>query len=136
MDQETSVLNSIPFGAKVRALRKKRGITQVKLAERLKVTQRVISYYENEHENPSLDLIGKIARALGVSQRQLLDFEEIPPQEEPTPIRSLQKMLSALPALPVEDQKYISKTIDMLVEKQKAEINHTGELHHASKRTR
>jgi transcriptional regulator with XRE-family HTH domain len=116
----------IPFGERVRAIRKKKGITQVELAERLKVTQRVVSYYETEHDNPSLELVGKIARALGVTQAQLLNFhEEQDAIAEPSPIRSLQRQLGMLPGLPIDDQKFIAKTIGMILERNKI---HNGEL--------
>ncbi|OGJ85487.1 MAG: hypothetical protein A2268_03125 [Candidatus Raymondbacteria bacterium RifOxyA12_full_50_37] len=123
----------IPFGERVRAIRKKKGITQMSLAERLDVTQRVVSYYETEHDNPSLELVGKIARALGVTQLQLLNFREEPVPEGPTPIRSLQRHLSLLPGLPVDDQKFIAKTINMILERHKIQ---NGEFAHDIERSR
>jgi transcriptional regulator with XRE-family HTH domain len=123
----------IPFGERVRAIRKKKGITQVELADRLKVTQRVISYYETEHDNPSLELVGKIARALGVTQPQLLNFPEEPDTAaEPSPIRSLQRQLGMLPGLPIDDQKFIAKTIGMILDRQKIQ---NGELTHDVERS-
>jgi transcriptional regulator with XRE-family HTH domain len=121
------------FGEKVRAIRKKKNITQIVLAEKLKVTQRVISYYETEHDNPSLELVGKIARALGVTQMQLLNFQEEPAIiQEAEPIRSLQRQLGLLPSLPIDDQKFISKTIGMILERHKIQ---NGELTHDAQRS-
>lgn len=116
----------IPFGERVRAIRKKKGITQAKLAESLKVTQRVVSYYETEHDNPSIDLVGKISRALGVTRSQLLNFkEEQDAAMKPLTIRSLQRQLGMLPSLPIDDQKFIAKTIGAILERNKI---HNGEL--------
>jgi transcriptional regulator with XRE-family HTH domain len=105
------------FGARVRQVRKRKGITQVELAARLGVTQRGVSYYENEAQNPSIEIIERIAAALGVTKRQLLDDEPPPPNNERRPIRSLQKRLAMVSELPPEEQKYLAKTIDMLAEK-------------------
>lgn len=66
------------FSYRVKELRKRKGITQVELARKLKVTQRGISYYENETDNPSMEIIEKIAKALGVPKRFLIDFGDIP----------------------------------------------------------
>jgi transcriptional regulator with XRE-family HTH domain len=109
------VTTNRPFGVRVRELRRRRGVTQVELAKRLGVTQRGVSYYENEANNPSIEIIGRIAGALGVTKKELLDDEPLP--QTPTPIRALQKRLSVLHQLPTEGQRYLAETIDMLAEK-------------------
>jgi transcriptional regulator with XRE-family HTH domain len=105
------------FGARVRQLRKRKGITQVELARTLGVTQRGISYYENETDNPSMVIIGKIANALGVSKRLLVEYDEVPVEEEPRPIRSLLQKMKVVPKLPAESQRYLVNTIEMLAQK-------------------
>jgi transcriptional regulator with XRE-family HTH domain len=105
------------FGARVRELRKRKGITQVELAKALGVTQRGISYYENEADNPSMEIIEKIARALAVSKRLLVEYDEQPLPDELKPIRSLQQKMRVVPMLPPEDQRYLVRTIDMLAQK-------------------
>jgi len=104
------------FGGRVRELRRRKGITQVELAKRLGVTQRGVSYYENETDNPSMEVIDRIAGALEVQKRRLIDYNDMPLEEEPKAIRSLQQRLKLIPKLPVEGQKYLVKTIDMLTE--------------------
>ncbi len=105
------------FGARVKELRKRKGITQVELAKALGVTQRGISYYENEADNPSMEIIEKIARALAVSKRLLVEYDEQPLPDELKPIRSLQQKMRVVPKLPAEDQRYLVRTIDMLAQK-------------------
>lgn len=105
------------FGTRVRLLRKRKGLTQVELAQRLGVTQRGISYYENEAANPSMEIIEKIAEAIGVSKRLLIEYDEQPIEEEPRPIRSLQQQMKVVPKLPLEDQRYLVRTIEMLAQK-------------------
>jgi transcriptional regulator with XRE-family HTH domain len=109
--------NSGSFGSRVRELRRRKGITQVALAQQLGVTQRGISYYENEADNPSMDVIERIATALGVSKRLLIEDDDQQVANEPLPIRSLQQKMKVVPKLPPEDQRYLVRTIEMLAQK-------------------
>jgi len=105
------------FGARVRELRKKKGITQIELAKKMNVTQRGISYYENETDNPSMEIIEKISHALGVSKRLLVEYDEACIDDEPQPIRALQQKMRIISTLPPDDQRYLARTIDMLAQK-------------------
>jgi transcriptional regulator with XRE-family HTH domain len=116
MSKKTTLHNG-GFGARVRELRKRKGITQVELAKALGVTQRGVSYYENETDNPSMDVIEKIARALGITKRLLIEYDEQPLANELMPIRSLQQKMRVVPKLPAEDQRYLVRTIEMLAQK-------------------
>ena len=62
------------FGKRVKDLRKKKGFTQEKLAELTKIDYSYLNAIESGKKNPSLKRIAKIARVLGVSLRELLDF--------------------------------------------------------------
>ena len=57
--------------------------SQYELAEQLGVIQRVISYYENAKTNLSAEIIAKIAKALGVSQKKFFEYEDKPVEETP-----------------------------------------------------
>lgn len=61
------------LGANIRGARKKAGITQLELAERLKVYQKDISRWENGKYVPGVDTISEICRALNVSADILLE---------------------------------------------------------------
>lgn len=61
------------LGANIRGARKKAGITQFELAERLKVYQKDISRWENGEHIPGVDTISEICRALNVSADILLE---------------------------------------------------------------
>jgi transcriptional regulator with XRE-family HTH domain len=114
---EKTISQNGGFGARVKELRKRKGVTQVELAKSLGVTQRGISYYENETDNPSMEIIEKIAKALGVSKRLLVEYDEQPLPDEPKPIRSLQQKMRVVSKLPTEDQRYLARTIEMLAQK-------------------
>lgn len=48
-------------GERIRALRKKRGLTQKKLGEDLNLDKTTISHYENGRRQPDLDFLKKLA---------------------------------------------------------------------------
>lgn len=62
------------FGAKVREVRKKRGMSQQDLAEKAKLDLTTINELEIGNREPMLKTIWKIANALGVRMSHLLDF--------------------------------------------------------------
>ena len=63
------------FGAVVRSLREKRGLTQEELAERAEVSATYIGYIERGDNVPTLIVILQIASALSVRPGELLrDF--------------------------------------------------------------
>ena len=66
------VFNYIKLGKRVRSLRKKRGLTQMDLAESIDRATTYISYIENGRKSMSLDTFVAIANALHVSADELL----------------------------------------------------------------
>ncbi|MBC8537423.1 helix-turn-helix transcriptional regulator [Christensenellaceae bacterium NSJ-63] len=60
------------MGNKIKECRKKRGVSQEELAKQIGVKRAVISKYETGKISPRLDMVQKIARALGVSIDELL----------------------------------------------------------------
>jgi len=58
----------------LRQLREQKHLTQEELAKRAKVTRSHLSLLEAGHrKNPSLDVLKRLARALGVSVAELLE---------------------------------------------------------------
>ena len=65
------------FGEKIKAERKKLGLTQIELGERIGVTNRVITSYENGKSFPrTREAYKKIADALGVNVNYLLSDDD------------------------------------------------------------
>jgi DNA-binding XRE family transcriptional regulator len=63
------------IGARISQLRKDKGMTQKELAERLEVSQPVVSDYENDVIRLPADIVGKIARVLEVTSDELLGLK-------------------------------------------------------------
>jgi len=62
----------IKLGKNLKRIRKEKGISQGQIARTLKVGRSFITNIENGKTNPTLDTIGRVARAIGVSSDELL----------------------------------------------------------------
>lgn len=65
-------MNQYVTGAVIRALREKKGMTQAELAERLFVSDKAVSKWENGKGYPDISLLGSIAGVFGISVAELL----------------------------------------------------------------
>ena len=66
------------IGAFIAENRKKKGLTQEQLGERLGVSNKTISRWENGNYMPDLSLLEPLSRELGISLNELIAGEEIP----------------------------------------------------------
>lgn len=64
------------IGNNLRFFRKARGFTQEHLAQRVQVSPSYIGYLERGEKTPSLDLLHRLAQALGIESAQLLQGTE------------------------------------------------------------
>ena len=65
-------LNYVLLGKRIRAIRIKRGMTQIQLAERIELSPTYISYLESGCKGCSLETLLQLANALNVSTDDLL----------------------------------------------------------------
>ena len=70
---------TIAFGAHLRSLRQKYGLSQEEVAHRAGIHVTYLSGIERGKRNPSLKNIRRIAQSPGVPLIQLFSFEEPPP---------------------------------------------------------
>lgn len=59
--------NSLNIGDKISSLRKKKNWSQIDLAKEINASREIISRYERNESQPSVDMIVKIADAFGVT---------------------------------------------------------------------
>lgn len=64
------------FGGFVAAARKERGLTQAELAQKLNVTNKAVSRWENGYGFPDISLLEPLAGALGVSLLELMHSQK------------------------------------------------------------
>ncbi len=69
------------FGQRMARLRQAAGYSQRELAAEIKISQRMIAYYESKAEHPPTHILPLLAQALGVSTDQLLGVEQTKPKE-------------------------------------------------------
>ena len=62
------------LGARIRDLRRAKSLTQESLGYRTELSYKFIGEIERGIANPSIDVLGKIAEALGISLFELLSF--------------------------------------------------------------
>jgi len=106
------------FAERLLNLRKARGMTQIALAEAIGTTQRVVSYYETEADNPSADVLVSLGKALRVSTDELLGVKPIrsideAPSLDPALRRYWRRFLQ-LKELPEKDQRAVFRMLDTM----------------------
>lgn len=105
------------IGTRIAQLRKERGLTQKELAERLAVTQPVVSDYENDVIRIPADVVVEIAKILAVSTDELLGLKPEARSAGGVKNRRLSRRLQAIDALPKRDQEALLRTIDAFISK-------------------
>ncbi|BCS55620.1 helix-turn-helix domain-containing protein [Geobacter sp. SVR] len=68
------------LGARIKELRKRRGLTQEQLAEKVDLATRYISLIEVGRSSPSLETIENIANTLEVELKDLFDYMHLDPE--------------------------------------------------------
>lgn len=69
----------LTFGEKIKNLREDKDLTQGEFGKKINMTQRKVSYIENDKYEPSLDDIRKICLFFNISADYLLD---LPPYQK------------------------------------------------------
>lgn len=69
------------LGMRIREVRKLRGLSQERLAEKVGVDPKQISRIEGGKSAPSLDTLEAIAKHLQVEMKDVFDFQNLVPEE-------------------------------------------------------
>lgn len=106
------------FGQRLAALRKQRGWTQADLAQRLKTTVKMVTYYEREATNPTSKTVETIARVFGISSAELMGHPPLKTgAHKPGPPSHLQQLTQRLTKLPRHKQKVVIEMLEGLLPK-------------------
>lgn len=98
-------------------LRKERGITQQEMAERLGVSQPIVSDYERGELRLHGELIVKLAAILGVSTDEILGREERKTNGAAVKNRRLLRRIQEIDRLPKRDQQALLRTVEAFLSK-------------------
>lgn len=101
-------------------IRKRRGLTQIELGEKIGASQRVITYYENEARNISWDAITTLAKALEVPVKKLIDSKNEEEFDEAPLSKPLLKRINLISKLTQKGQKMIQDYIDTVYKAERA----------------
>lgn len=105
------------IGVRLARFRRDKGLTQKELAERLGVSQPVVSDYENDVIRLSADVVLQLARILEVSTDEILGLQRETRATGAPKDRRLARRLKAIDALPKRDQEALLRTIDAFIAK-------------------
>ena len=101
------------IGIRIAALRREAGLSQAQLARKLQISPSAMGMYEQGRREPSLQLLGDMAKVLGVSTDYLITGNP-PPEDSETVeqlltgrIRSAEQRLSARPDRPFSRQEML-----------------------------
>jgi transcriptional regulator with XRE-family HTH domain len=115
MRWHTTELLTMDFPERLAALRKERGLTQQSLADNVEIHVSQIRRYENGTTQPTLEVIRKLAIALGTSADLLVfDKDERQPREE------LKRQFEALNGFDEEEIKVAKAVLESLILKHNA----------------
>jgi transcriptional regulator with XRE-family HTH domain len=110
---ETELAQEI--GNRIAAGRKKRGITQVQLAEAVGISQKLVSSYEVGRITLSAEMLLRIVTALKVSSDEILGIKKDDEAAADNPSLKLVRRLIKIEQMPPNQQKALLKNIDMFL---------------------
>ena len=99
------------LGQRLARLRKQRGFTQVELAEKVGITQVLISAYETDRCYFSVEMAVRFALVLEISLDELL-HPKAKKVSSKKPSRRVLRRLEQIEKLPARQQNYLLRTID------------------------
>ena len=102
------------FGRQLAAARKEAGITQLELAERIGVTQRVIAYWERESIGLKAEQLVSLANALGVAVDALLGCDP-KPQRRGGPTGRAKRVFDQVTSLPRNKQQRVLDILETVL---------------------
>src|SRR5205809_1914563 len=115
---DVSVPAEDTFGSRLKEIRKRRGLSQVELAERLGLHQSLISQYECGYLRLHGALLVRLARALDTTPDEILAGTPPTPAADAPPLdRRFLRRLKQVEKLSAHQQKILLGTIDAFIAK-------------------
>lgn len=105
------------LGVRIAQLRKDRGMTQAELAERLGVSQPVVSDYENDVIRLPADVVVQFAEIFAVSADEILGLKSETLKLSTVKNRRLLRQVQAMDRLSKRDQQVLLRTIELFLSK-------------------
>jgi len=106
------------LGKRVAEQRKELGLTQMQLAQTLKISQQLIAAYESGSRKIPASMLPMLARLFAVPLEQLTGMEKLPTKRGPASV--MQRQFEQISLMPRARQKFITEMIDALIKQQQA----------------
>ena len=101
-------MNQENIGKFIAELRKEKNMTQQELADKLMITDRAISHWENGRRLPDLSLISLVANELDVSVAELLNGRKLNKKELEELKTTIDKLLEYNTVEEIKKKQYIN----------------------------
>lgn len=98
------------LGARIKHLRRVRQETQERLAERIDINPKYLSSIQRGEENPTLDLLIRVAKGFRVELYELFMFDA-----EDSPDQLRQKLAGLLAEVPADALRQMVRVLEALV---------------------
>jgi transcriptional regulator with XRE-family HTH domain len=101
------------LGERIREIREARGLTQRQVAGRLEIDDYYVSRLENNHINPTLATLQRLARALEVDVRDFFPAPQVDFKVEPLRLeKDLKKVVTLWKGLTAEHKRLLLRFIE------------------------
>lgn len=107
------------LGGRLAAARKRAGMTQLELAEKLGVAQQTLAHYETAYLRPPILVLIGMAELLGFSLEEMLTGRA-PGRGKRGPASKLEQQLEAIGRLPKSKQRAIGQMLDAMIAQQRS----------------
>lgn len=108
------------MGKRIASARKALGMTQVKLAEQLGISQQTLAHYEVGRLRISVNTLDELAKALDVSIESLVHEQPDTAKGKRGPTPKLQHTIEQVSAMPRAKQKFIVEMLEAMIQQQQA----------------
>ena len=100
-----------PFGERLFRITRSKKMTLKELGEKIDISKRMVTYYETNEMGPPLDILKRMADALGVTVAYLVDESPLKIVEIDGTSPALKRDIEDFKSLPRKDQRTLSNTI-------------------------
>lgn len=107
-------ISSESIGERIANIRRKHGLTQTELAQKIGISQRLVSEYETNRVRMFDDMVTRFAVALQISADELLGLKDGETLNESISLRVARRMRQ-IEKLPELKKKAILRTLDDLI---------------------
>jgi len=111
--QQTPDSRLIAIGENLQSIRKRRGLTQKELGEKIGLTREAVTSYEAGRSNMMITTLSDMAAALRVTVNEILGLEQ--QAVKVTITRRWAKRMDIIESLPESVKKHILRTLDDVI---------------------